>query len=199
MKTIEAYQLYHGIKLHFSGSYDYHKYHGKIAPGLMTAFADSKDHSVYKKLANHPDPLNFLVANAIRQRDGKLPYIRSLMISNEYHENYLAHIAVREAISRNFKNDIDRLGNDVLLSLKVDKGYPLALFKYRRREISLETLIILNSLTNCFALWSRKLNDPVLWDNLKKLVVKYEPFFDYEPQKFKKLLADKVSEQSTDT
>jgi hypothetical protein len=70
----EAYKTFLAVKSHFTTSYDYIKYNGKVSAS-QHSFEVRKDKYQYYKLSKHKDPLQYLVANFV---DGDLKWIGDL-------------------------------------------------------------------------------------------------------------------------
>ena len=86
---------------------------------------------------------------------------------------------------------LPRFFHDFDSNFKVVEGqHPYALKLFLRKEISIETLIILIDLVRCFSHWEKQMADDVLWKDLSLKLVKYKPFLQYERLKFKNILLD---------
>jgi len=68
--------------------------------------------------------------------------------------------------------------------------HPYLLKQYLRREISIETVIILNDIFGFFGHWNKKIEDGVLWPSIHKKLLKYKPFFHYDAFKCRKIVKD---------
>jgi hypothetical protein len=68
--------------------------------------------------------------------------------------------------------------------------HPSLLKQYRRGEVSIETVLILNELVNFFPYWNKHIDDNVLWPSLYMKIMKYKPFVSFDSQKCKKILKD---------
>jgi hypothetical protein len=94
-----------------------------------------------------------------------------------------------------FSNELAKLDSDFNSNFKVkDNSHPLLLKLYLRREISLETLIILVDLVGCVKYWSKKMEYDPNWDNVSIKIQKYRPFLKYDREKYKKIVLDFFSE-----
>lgn len=62
------------------------------------------------------------------------------------------------------------------------------------KQISLETLVILNDIMNFFPMWNKKIDDDILWPDFKMKCEKYTPFLNYDKVKFKEILKEKIKE-----
>ena len=64
MTPYEAYQTFLAIKQHFTSSYDFFKYGGKVKANA-SSFDQRRDKFYFQKLARHRDLRGFLVSNFI--------------------------------------------------------------------------------------------------------------------------------------
>jgi hypothetical protein len=61
-------------------------------------------------------------------------------------------------------------------------------------RISIETLVILNDIMNFFPMWSKKIDDDIIWPSYRRRCIKYAPFIDYDKKKLKGILVEKMKE-----
>jgi len=62
MNSFDAYVMYIALKRHFSSSYDYVKYNGKVNVSVAS-LEKRRDKYSFTKLAKQPDPFGLAVAN----------------------------------------------------------------------------------------------------------------------------------------
>ena len=88
-----------------------------------------------------------------------------------------------------FKNDLDKIDN-LIGSLKViDNQHPVLFKKYLSKEISAETLIIINKIQRFFGYWTKNLKTCIVWQEEKNKLQKLTPFVDYQ-DKYKGMLIE---------
>ena len=97
-----------------------------------------------------------------------------------------------------FENDImyllaDGGSPDSMLQVKPN-GYPQLMHFVQLKQVSLETLCILNDIMNFFPMWDKKIDDDIIWPDFKLRCLKYTPFIQYDKQKFKNILKEKIKE-----
>jgi hypothetical protein len=94
-----------------------------------------------------------------------------------------------------FQNDIDFLLKESSFEdiFKVTATHPIIIKKYLSKEITLETLVILNKLLSYIKDFDKQISDPLIWPELKRKVVKYEPFLSVDKSKYRKILLSKLS------
>lgn len=188
MSPFEAYRTYLALKQHFTQKgYDYFKYNGKVNVRADN-FDTRKDKYQFYKLSKHKDPINFLVANFI---SGDVRWVGDLL-SDEAEAEYSNWLKRQQSITYNFTNDLNKLLTNFEDNLIVKDGqHPYLLKQFRRGDVAIETMVILNDLVNFFPYWDKSIDDTVLWPDLRMRVVKYKPFVQYDENKCKKALADR--------
>ena len=66
---------------------------------------------------------------------------------------------------------------------------------YLRKEISIETLMLLINATECMGYWDRKMQYDPIWENVSTKIKKYSPFLKYDLQQIRKIVVDKFGDQ----
>jgi hypothetical protein len=139
------------------------------------------------KLAKHKDYKHFLVANFIEGES----WIGNLAYNEQAQNTYTNWLKRTQSLSYVFQTEIDKLDEDFDSNFKITDGqHPKALKLYLRKDISIETLVILIDVVRCYSHWEKHMADDVLWKELSLKLVKYKPFLEYERVKFKKILLD---------
>jgi hypothetical protein len=189
MKTaFEVYKLYITLKAHFNGQYDYFKYGGKTRSVSRKTFDARIDQSFFHILAKHPHPGEFLLANLV---DGNLLWIGELVMSDEPKTIFNNWAKRRESLSYVFEQDLERI-EDPYFKKTVDSGYPLLLQAFMRRDICIETLTIINDLTDCFESWDKMIDDPVYWPSVHRKCLKYRPFLEYDAKRMQSIFTKRL-------
>ena len=188
----DAYKTYLALKQHFTSSYDYFKYNGKVRANIES-FLKRKDKFFFRKLQKRYDKnelVEFFVSNFIVSGDN---WIGSL-VSQESEQNYALWRKNKESISYNYRNELSLLydyclSNDIpynQLVLVEDGNHPVLLRLLLQNKISLETIIILDDILRFTRYWNVKLDD-IIWDEKKKLIYKYRSFIEYDLDKCKQI------------
>lgn len=192
-----AFALYNAIKLHFtSDSYDFFRYNGKSNVS-KTSFSSNKNKYSFYKLSrkyNLDDLKYFYIANMLEKSDQWIGNI----IGPEGDEVYLKWKKISESLSYSFEQDIiyilEKYGDD---AFKVKNGeHPKLLVEVQQGKVNKETLIILNELMNFFPIWDKKIQDDIIWPDLRRKYLKYAPFIKYDKNKFKNILKEKIKENA---
>jgi hypothetical protein len=188
MSAFECYKEYVALKNHFTRpTYDYFKYNGKSK--LNTASFESRnDKLFFMKLAKHPDPRNLILSNLIE--NDKL-WIRDIAYNESANRVYLEWQKRQQSLMYTFSQELSKLANDFDSNfIGEDSSHPYVLKLFLRKQISLETLVMLVDLVRCSKTWSKKHQyDPVVEETLTK-VMKYRPFLSFDREKVKKIVID---------
>ena len=194
----DAYKTYLALKRHFTSDYDYFKYNGKVRAGVES-FLKRNDKFFFRKLAKKYDDkelVDFFVSNFIVSDN----WIGNL-ISQESEDNYVRFKKRRESLSYQFDNELHWLvdycrSRDLELNkllLVEDNNHPLLLKLLLQKKISIETIIIMDSVLKFLKHWDNNLDD-IVWEEKKRLIVKYNKFLTYDPFVYRKKLKEIINE-----
>ncbi len=173
MDPFDVYKIYLALKLHFTTeSYDITK-HKFAAKGKKETFLKRKDLIVLRKLArdfSRQEIIDILVANFVTgDRWGG-------MFDTESMETYKKWKATLQRIAYTFEQDLNsihyRMEKDNIEDVTVGPGHPLILKMLLGKQITLETVVILNKELN---FCNDYMDDLILKDTCL-LVNKYTPF-----------------------
>jgi len=93
-----------------------------------------------------------------------------------------------------FSIDINILGEQERKFDELFKSYhgqlPLVVKLWLQEEISLETVVILDSILGFVERESDNITDTIIWPDLKRRINKYKPFVNYTEDKCMKLLTN---------
>ena len=176
MSGFECYQTYLAVNNHFKQKgYDFFKYHGKINV-KHTSYEVRKDKYFFEKASKkfkRDDFVKYLVAN---YSNGSTWIGELLTPANEIaYKKWRKRI---ESLSYNFKEEMDTIydleSNFDSLFKAIDGRHPLIYRLYCGNKVTLETLVVLDSLVNFTKLWEKK-EDKMLFE-VVELINKYRPF-----------------------
>jgi len=189
----ESYKLYNALKLHFeSDSYDAVKYNFKSNVSAKSFF-NRKDKFFFAKLAKHhgKELKMYFVSNFIND----VNYVGD-MINEDGEKNFINMKKIHESLHHSFEKDINTIDNymvvntynfDNILESK-DGQHPLIIKLWLQEEISLETVVILNAILGFVAHESSKISETIIWPNISRKIVKYEPFVRFDAVKCKDIM-----------
>jgi hypothetical protein len=188
-----AYALWNALKLHFtSESYDYFKYNGKTNVSKQTFTTNKSKYQFYKLSRKYDlnELKNFYVANFIQ---GKGDWVGELLQDGD--ENYTKWQKTQQSLTYTFNRDIIGLFESSGNCLYVDNGnHPVLLREVMQGVVSLETLCIMDDIMNFLPMWSKKIEDDIIWPDWEMKILKYKPFLNYDKVKFKAILKEKIKE-----
>lgn len=194
MTPFESYLCYLSLKSHFNKkTYDYHKYNGKVKANLQS-FYKRRDRFYFEKMSRQKSDeeiVNFFVSNFVSCDDPQTLWIGEIIKEGE--QNYKNWMRKMQSLSYIFKEEISILNSsnfDDMFKVKNNK-HPEILKLFLRKNISLETMVILNSILNYKKQFDNKLNDPV-WEFISMRIEKYTPFLHIDKSKFKNVLRECV-------
>ena len=198
MTGYETYTLYNALKLHFTKeSFDFFKYHGKTNV-TSEQFENRKDkyhfYKLSRKITDRDEMILFLVYNFIEKEN---VWVGELL-SDEANKRYLNHKKVLQSLSYTFESDCKKLfadGNPNDL-IRTNGEYPKLLTMALQRDITVETLCILNSVLNFFPMWSSKISDTIRWPEFRTKVLKFTAFLPRDVVKYKLILKKLLSENT---
>ena len=191
MTGYETFGIYESLKLHFSkDTYDFFKYNGKTNHSVQS-FENRKDkyhfYKLSRKYTNKDVLIDFLVANFLEDDKtwvGKL-------LEEDADIRYRNRQKVVQSLSYAFENDCRTVFenlSDPNEVIKTDGDYPVLLTKALRKEITIETLVILNKILNFFPMWDKKITDTIRWPDFRRKCEKYASFLPQDVVKFKLIL-----------
>jgi hypothetical protein len=191
MTGYEAFGLYESLKLHFTkDTYDYFKYNGKTNISVQS-FENRKDKYFFYKLSrkytNKEDLIDFLVANFIQNEK---VWIGSLL-SEDADVAYRQRQKTIQSLSYTFENDCRKMFEELdnpNVALATNGDYPMLLTKTLRKEITLESLCLLNMILKFLPMWENKIDDTIRWPEYRRKIVKYTAFLPQDSVKYKLIL-----------
>jgi len=189
MDAFEAYKIYLALKSHFSNkNYDYFKYGGRTKASRKS-FESRSDKYFFNKLASKKDEIvNRLVANFI---NGDV-WVGDVVNEQESEDRYRAWKKRQDSLSYIFSNELDKLDDNFNNNLQVNDGqHPHLLKMYLKQDVSPETLLIINDLTNVFRYWNKNITDTIIWPHHCFTLKKYRPFFTVDLDRYRSIVLSK--------
>lgn len=187
MTPFEAYKLYLALRMHFTQpKFDYFKYNGKVNADI-NSFNTRRDKFQFAKLAKHRDPQSLIVSNYLTAT----PKWVGDFLTDESEQHFTDWQRRKESLSYIVSQDLKKLEDDFISFFKVKDGqHPKLLTMYKQGKITIETLTILNDILHFFPIWDIRINDPIIWPNIRDKVIKYRPFLQYDRTKFKPIIKE---------
>ena len=197
MEPYDVYRSYLALKLHFTtDQYDVIKQQGRVRASKQAFFKRTDLFSI-KKIANDysdKEIVDFLVANFVSgDRWGGV-------FDSEAKNTYLAWKKRIESITYTFQADLDKIAFEAekigatyySFFMSMNGQLPKMVNMYLRRDISIETLVILNKLNNYTNELDKLLSDNIIWPDVSRLIKKYSPFLNINQNKYYDILRTRL-------
>ena len=190
MNGYDLYGLYQAIKLHFSSeNYNFFHYDGKTRVSI-DAFQKRRDKFLFHRLARKyrdEEMVPFLVANFVDRDDN---WTKSLL-EEEAEETYRDWKRRTDAMSKIYEEDLRRIcpePKEFNKLFEVEDGqHPKLLGLYMQKDVTIETLVILNNIFNFIKIWDKKISDDIIYPKISRKVRKYGAFLAVNVDKYKLL------------
>ena len=188
----ETFCLYLAIKNHFKlDNYNYFKYNGKTKNVSKESFLSRRDRFQFEKLARKCDnPMIHMMVNFLQDKT----WIGD-MLDDDAFDATKRYVKKVQSMSYVFKNELEQYDNLKSLFKVEDNGYPMILNEYMRGDVTLETIIILDTFVGFIAKFDAKLKDDYLWSKFSFKARKFAPFLlrEIDKNKFKDLLKQQMN------
>ena len=189
-----AYLLFLAIRTHFTNDkYDFFQMNGKLRAN-KESYLKRNDKAFFEKLAklyNAEELKNFYIANMLDDRH----YVTD-MLEEDAHGSFYELQKRQQSLSYIFRNDMEKVFEHGCKSAFAvhDGDYPAIVSMVMRRDIAIESAIILNDFVPFFKKFDKYLgeNDPI-WSKVTLKLRKYKPFVKYDKDKFKSILKEKIN------
>tara|TARA_B100000965_G_scaffold394328_1_gene406345 strand:- start:1325 stop:1927 length:603 start_codon:yes stop_codon:yes gene_type:complete len=187
----DAYKSYLGLKNHFTREkYDYHRYGGKSRASLES-FYKRRDRYFFEKLSRQKDDtevVEFFVSNFVSCDDPQSLWIGEIVRNGE--QNYTDWKKRLQSLSYTFRSEIENVFMDKNFDnmfLIEGTRHPQIIKEHLAKNISLESLVLLNKIIGFKNNFDKKLDDPV-WKFLSMRMSKYDSFLHIDVIKYRKIL-----------
>ena len=187
MNGYDLYCTYQAIKLHFSSeSYNFFHYDGKTRVSI-DAFQKRRDKFLFHRLARKyrdDEMVPFLVANFVHSDDN---WTKSLL-EEEAEQTYREWKRVTDSMTKIYVEDLQKIATKETFNdlFKVDDGqFPKLLNLFMQKEITIETMVILNNLFNFIRIWDKKISDDIIYPKVSRKIRKYGAFLNVNVDKYK--------------
>lgn len=189
MSGYDAAKYYNAIKLHFNNEkYNAitYRYNTKIS-----FVPENQFYSFQRLYKTYKDELiNFYVANFYENPKASV----FDLCSSEADEIYKKWKKRNESLTYVFKEEVNNLLNESSLNdlLLVKKTYPVLMVKTMQEEVSIDTLLLMDSVLQFFKDWNNKIKEDVVWKSFKMKSDKYRCFMNIDLEKYREILKKEV-------
>ena len=190
----ECYKTYIAMKQHFTKEkYDYVKYGGKSRASVVS-FNKRKDRYFFERMSrkkSDDEITQYFISNFISSEDPTKVWIGEIIQNGE--TNFKEWQKRNQSLTYIFSNEIEGVfsGGDFDSYFISNGQHPKILKEYLKKNISIETLIILDMILGFGEEYDKKLVDPI-WSTVSLKMKKYRSFLNISVPRYKKILKEKV-------
>ncbi len=189
MNGYDLYCTYQAIKLHFtSEQYNFFHYDGKTKVSV-DSFQKRRDKFLFHRLARKyrdDEMVPFLVSNFVYS-DGN--WTKSLL-EEEAEQTYREWKRVTDSMSKVYVDDLQKIATKETFNelFKVEDGqFPKLLVAFLQKDVTIETMVILNNIFDFIRIWDKKISDDIIYPKISRKIRKYGSFLNVNVEKYKTL------------
>ena len=206
-RTFRAWKTYHGMYLHFTGSYDYFKYFGNAPWGTIASmekyFAKFEHQTGYswqrgfftslgKKMTKEHDLIYYYLSQLTRGKNYPSEFLDDYY--DEYRikmESFTLHLQRNMKVIVEYMKEYDLKFNELFECDGIN--HPPILKLLLGEDISLETFTVLDIILGFTKIVDKKLIDPI-WRDQKTLCYNYKPFLEVNVDEKRRLIRKVLNE-----
>ena len=206
-RTFKAWKTYHGMYLHFTGSYDYFKYFGNAPWGTIASmekyFAKYEHQTGYswqrgfftslgKKMTKEHDLIYYYLSQLTRGKNYPSEFLDDYY--DEYRikmESFTLHLQRNMKVVVEYMKEYDLKFNELFECDGIN--HPPILKLLLGEDISLETFTVLDIILGFTKIVDKKLIDPI-WRDQKTLCYNYKPFLEVNVDEKRRLIRKVLNE-----
>lgn len=188
MTSDRASILYYAIKTHYTSSYNAVTYNYHISIKQIP----QNQYYVFERLAQkHKRELKYFYVCTLFENPKV--WVGDLL-SSDADDIFIKWKKRMQSLSYCFKNEMHGLlmHNNLKELVNSKKSFPVLLRKVLQEKISVDTLLILDSMLKLFDQWDKTIGDDIIWIENRERYVKYRCFMNYDIEKMKKILIEEV-------
>ena len=186
MEPFEAYRYYQSLKLHFENeSYNAPKYNYKTSAKPQT-FWKRKDKYFFAKIGRMfdtpPELINYYAAHFVADNN----WVGDMLSNEQVYRDWQKRT---ESMGYNFQQDLEKVNVESFDQLfELGNQYPKVVESYLSNDINIESVVILNKLTNFMGRADKTVSDPILWPDVSRKIRKYSLLMNVNTDKMKKII-----------
>jgi len=201
MHGVQVYRMYLAMKQHFTKpNFDFFQYNGQVNAKEET-YQQRNDFWFFETIARRhtkEEIQEILLASFIISKDSSKVWIGDIKATGK--DRWMVWKKLQESFTYTVEQDLnsisehlDATGHTFNDLFKAMGGHPTLLKLFVKRQLNLETLIVIDIVLGYTKMWDRELRDP-LWESLSLKIKKYKPFLSIDRNKYQKVLRDKFCE-----
>lgn len=191
-----VYEQYTALKSHFNTNYDYFQFNGSLKNINRESYELRNDKLIFEKFAkkhNSSDIVGALVSHFIINP--------GFWIGDYNHKIYLDW--KRRVTSQDylFHQDVNKIFLNVenkadfkRLFIHPSGQHPLIFQLLLTEEITIESFTIFNAIFPFFNVLNKNIDIPIVWDKKRNICQKYVTFLQFDADKYKAILSEKINE-----
>ena len=195
----DVYRMYLAMKLHFTNpNFDYFTAGGKTNAKEKT-YQQRNDFWFYETLARKykkEEIQELLLASFVISEDSSKVWIGDIRQSGK--DRWVVWKKSQQSLAYTVEQDLESVvssmgseGHTFNNLFETMGGYhPPLLKRYLKRQLNLDTLVVMDIVLGFSKRWDKELNDP-LWEQLSLKIKKYKPFLSINRDKYLKILREK--------
>ena len=186
MEPFEAYRYYQSLKLHFEQeTYNAPKYNYKTSAKPQT-FWKRKDKYFFAKIGRMfdtpPELINYYAAHFVADNN----WVGDMLSDEQVYRDWQKRT---ESMGYNLQQDLEKVNVESFDQLfDIGNQYPKVVEAYLSNDINIESVVILNKLTNFMSRADKKVSDPILWPDVSRKIRKYSLLMNVNTDKMKKII-----------
>lgn len=190
MTPYETYVKFFALKTHFSlDNYDYFKYSGKVKLTVENYNnRHNNDRHIFEELSKLPNAQEVLLAHV---SENPSIWIGDVSTKSDIFKQWTKR---RSSIQYTFLETIKKFEfpQDVQVS---DGTHPVLLKSYLRKEVTKETMVILNSIIRYAPYWNKNIQENLVWPKINFNLKKFSPFLKFNSTKYTILMDEYIQEK----
>ena len=191
----QVFQTYLAFKQHFSNEkFDFFKYDGKVKVKEET-YQQRNDYWFFETLARKltdTEVKEYMLASFVSAENPEKVWVGD--VKRDGRDRWLVFQKLHAGLSYTVQQDciymvefMEKKSCTFNQLFEEKHGHPPALKLYLKKDICLETLIILDMVLGFIVHWDRSMKDP-LWEQISFKIKKYKPFLSINTTHYKKLV-----------
>ena len=194
----DVYRMYLAMKLHFTNpNFDYFTAGGKTNAKEKT-YQQRNDFWFYETLARKykkEEIQELLLASFVISEDSSKVWIGDIKQSGK--DRWVVWKKSQQSLAYTVEQDLESVASSMGSQgytfnnlFETMGGHPPLLKLFLKRQLNLDTLVVMDIVLGFTKRWDKELKDP-LWEQLSLKIKKYKPFLSINRDKYLKILREK--------
>jgi len=190
MNAYDLFCLFNSLKLHFkSDSYNFFLYGGKTRSSV-DSFQKRKDKYLFHRLARlyeYDDMVNYIAVNFAHSDDIWVNDLLKLDAKKTF-DDWKRRMDSMENVYKNDIIGITKSSDDFNELFKTKQAqYPKLLSAFLQKDVSLETMVILDSVVGYLKIWDKYISDDIIYPKISRKISKYGCFLKFDASVYRSI------------